>query len=75
MREPEQPLGPPPVDPLSDIAWARIERGLWERLDAGEAMPAAPAATSSPWRRRIAWVGVPVAVAAAVAIVVVAATR
>ncbi|HWU86183.1 MAG TPA: FecR family protein [Kofleriaceae bacterium] len=33
MTEHER-LGPPPVEPLSDVAWSRVERGLWSRLDA-----------------------------------------
>ena len=32
MSEREQ-LGPPPVEALSDLSWARVERGLWARLD------------------------------------------
>jgi len=26
----------PPVEPLSDVAWSRVERGVWTRLDEGE---------------------------------------
>ena len=31
-------LGPPSVEPLSDVAWARVERGLWTKLDADSAL-------------------------------------
>ena len=58
-------LGPPPIEPLSDVAWSRVERGLWARLDAGS-----PAST--PVRRtlpRWLWLAVP-AIAAAIAIVI-----
>lgn len=54
----------PPVDPMSDLSWARVERGLWPRLDG-----VAPAAEPKRTRRPL-WVALPaVAVAAAVAVV------
>jgi hypothetical protein len=62
-----EPLGPPPVEPLSDAAWSRVERGLWSRLDA--AAPAPAPATPAP--RRWAWIAVP-ALAAAVGALAVA---
>lgn len=46
-------LGPPPVEGLSDIAWARVERNVWSALDASDAddqRRAAPRATT-PSRR------------------------
>jgi hypothetical protein len=52
----------PPVDSLSDVSWARVERGLWARLDTSgtQIVPARP--------RRWLWIAVPsVAVAGAVA--------
>ena len=58
-------LGPPPVEPMSDLAWARVERGMWSRLDH------APAVV--PTRRRGVRIAIPaIAAAAAVAIAVVA---
>lgn len=61
-------LGPPPVEPLSDVAWSRIERGLWSRMDAAPAR--APA--RSPRPRRWMWLAAPaLAAAAAVAAVVI----
>lgn len=68
-REPREALGPPPVEPLSDVSWARVERGLWKRLDAG-----APDERREPPRRRlVAWITVPVVAAAAVLAIVLAA--
>ena len=53
----------PPVEPMSDVSWARVERGLWARLDG--AMAPAPARS-----RRWLWIALPsVAVAAALALV------
>jgi len=54
-------LGPPPVEPMSDVAWARVERGLWSRIDSGatDALPAVP-------RRRWLWVAMPALAVAAV---------
>lgn len=62
-------LGPPPVEPLSDVAWARVERGLWTRLDnaprADELRPE-PRPSRSRW-----WLVVPAVAAAAIALVVI----
>lgn len=59
-------LGPPPIEPLSDVAWSRIERGLWSRMDA------APAAERAPARpRRWVWIAAPAFAAAAAAAAVV----
>ena len=53
-------LGPPPVEPLSEAAWSRVERGIWSQLDAEHApAPHAP--------RRWWLVAAPLAAAAAVA--------
>lgn len=38
-------LPPPPVEPLPDLSWARLERQLWQTLDA-------PSAAATPPRRR-----------------------
>lgn len=61
----------PQVDELSDLQWARIERGLWAKLDA-EVAPMAPAPTlraSSSWRVRGLAVGGVLALAAVAALV------
>ena len=61
-------LGPPPVEPMPDVAWARVERGLWRQLDAQAEAPTTHVVTP---RRTWLWIAAPiVAVAAIVAIVV-----
>lgn len=60
------PSVPPPVEPMSDVAWARVERGLMQRLDAEPAVLAAP-----PSQRRWIWIAAPaLAVAATIALVI-----
>lgn len=61
-------LGPPPVEPLSDVAWSRIERGLWSRLDAA---PAAERAARTARPRRWLWIAAPALAAAAAAAAIV----
>jgi FecR protein len=68
MSERER-LGPPPVDPLSDVAWARVERGLFSRLDSATLVT-----TAAPAPRRWVWLLAP-AFAAVLILVVVIATR
>ena len=58
----------PPVDPLSDLSWARIERELWTRVDD------APRAAPAPARRRTA-IGIGLGLAAAAALVFVLVRR
>lgn len=60
MTEPERP----PVEALSDVAWSRVERGVWSELDA-ETIPATPRA-SRRW-----WLALPAIAAAAVVAIVV----
>lgn len=59
------------VEELSDLQWARIERGLWAKLDseAGAAEPAPPQHVSSSWRVRGLAVGGALALAAVAALV------
>ena len=70
MTERER-LGPPPVEPMSDIAWSRVERGLWSRIDAGEA-DANPAGVERRRGAAVRWwiIAAPLAAAAILAIVV-----
>ena len=64
----DQRLGPPPVEPMSDVAWSRIERGLWARMDADAPTVVTHAAPGRRW-----WLAVaPLAVAAAVLALVLA---
>lgn len=59
-------LGPPPVEPLSDVTWARVERGLWARMETSSTARVEPAP------RRWRWLVTPlVATAAVIAIVVI----
>jgi hypothetical protein len=61
-------LGPPPVEPLSDIAWARVERDLWTAIDRGEAAPAPRAERPvTPVRRSVGRYVVAAALVAAAA--------
>lgn len=64
-------LGPPPVEPIGDLAWVRLERELWARLDAEPSRTSAPPPPERRWVRPVAAIA---AIAATVAIVV-AATR
>jgi hypothetical protein len=65
------PTEAPPVEPMSDVAWARVERGLMARLDS---QAAGVATEVPPPRRRWAWIAVP-AFAAAAAVIAVLALR
>jgi hypothetical protein len=62
-------LGPPPVDPLSDVAWARVERGLFSRLDSTTLIT-----QPAPAPKRWVWLLTP-AFAAVLIVVIVVATR
>lgn len=61
----------PEVDELSDLQWARIERGLWAKLDADVAQVESPPPlrASSSWRVRGLAVGGVLALAAVAALV------
>jgi len=53
----------PPVEPMSDLSWARVERGLWARLDGTATTQIEPARS-----RRWLWIALPsVAVAGTIA--------
>lgn len=54
----------PPVEPLSDIAWSRVERGVWSRLDETEVI------TKERHASRLWWLAAPLVAAAALAAVV-----
>lgn len=63
----EQPLGPPPVEGLSDVAWARVERGVFAHLDGAGTVTAAISARQikeTPSRRGWLWLALPAAAAA-----------
>jgi len=65
----EERLGPPPIEPLSDAAWSRIERALWTQLDVAD--PTAKLDRSSSPSPRWWVLAAPLVAAAAVAAVVV----
>jgi ferric-dicitrate binding protein FerR (iron transport regulator) len=59
-------LGPPPVEPLSDVAWARVERNVFSRVPEGTVTSAAAAREVRPEpRSKWLWLAVPLAAAAA----------
>jgi len=66
----DQRLGSPPIEPLSEAAWARVERGVWSELDAER-----PAGSPSPAPRRWWLVAAPLAAAAAVAVLLIVVRR
>ena len=66
----DQRLGPPPIEPLSETAWARVERGVWSELDAER-----PAGSPAPGPRRWWVIAAPLAAAAAVAVLLLAVRR
>ena len=61
----DERLPPPPVEPLPDLTWARLERQLWATLDAPVVV--APPSPRARWRWPVA-AAVSVAAAAAVAL-------
>jgi ferric-dicitrate binding protein FerR (iron transport regulator) len=67
-----QKLGRPPVEKLSDVAWARVERGLWSRVDGAGTVTGAVSTREYARlheRRSWRWLALPIAAAAACAIV------
>ena len=65
----QQRLGPPPVEGLSDVAWARVERNVFTRLDDARTVTGAVAARDVMREKRSNWfwLAVPGAAAAAFA--------
>jgi len=64
-------LGPPPVERLSDVAWARVERNVFSRLAEGTVTSAAASRegrTSERTTNKWLWLAVPGAAAAAFAL-------
>lgn len=64
-------LGPPPVEGLSDVAWARVERNVFSRME-GTITNAVSSremtSSTTTTRTKIVWLAVPVAAAAAFAL-------
>lgn len=65
-------IGKPPVENLSEVTWARVERGVFARLDSAHASGAESSAELARARQAWKWIALPVAVAAVIAIVIVA---
>jgi hypothetical protein len=67
MSDPRRPrtdrLGPPPIEPLSDLSWVRVERAVFAELDA-----AAAPVTGAPARRRWPVLIAPLAAVAALVV-------
>lgn len=64
-------LGPPPVEGLSDVAWARVERNVFAQLQEGtitSAVASRDKAAAAARRTKLVWLAVPVAAAAAFAL-------
>lgn len=64
-------LEPPMVEPLSELGWARVERGLWAKLDAGAQSSVSTTAAPERPSRRWVWIAAPLVAAAAVIAIVV----
>lgn len=64
-------LGPPPVENLSDVAWARVERNVFSRMGEGTVTNAAASREVKGERTRTtwAWLAVPATAVAAAALV------
>ncbi len=62
-------LGPPAIEVLSDITWARVERDLWAALDAAEPATATPPRPSIERRWGRYAIGAGLVAAAALALV------
>ena len=62
-------LGRPPIEPMSDVEWARVERGLWNRLEREE-----PAARPVQRAQRWLWLAVPAAAVVAVVVAIALVT-
>lgn len=61
-------LGPPPVEGLSDVAWARVERNVFSRMEGTITNAVASREIRKPSSRpNLVWLAVPAAAAAAFA--------
>ncbi len=70
-RNGDDRLGPPPVDAMSDVEWARVERGLFARLETGTAVRqrAGTHGDGGLLGRRALWLAIPALAAAAATLV------
>ncbi len=65
MSQQHQKLGPPPVDGLSDVSWARVERNVFSRMEGTVTNAVASREVRRDGRRNWVWLAVPAAAAAA----------
>jgi transmembrane sensor len=65
MSQQSQPLGPPPVDDLSDVSWARVERNVFSRMEGTVTNAVASREIRREGRSNWVWLAVPAAAAAA----------
>lgn len=61
----QQKLGPPPVDGLSDVAWARVERNVFSRMEGTVTNAVSAREVRREGRSHWVWLAVPAAAAAA----------
>src|SRR6476659_125366 len=63
-------LGPPPVEGLSDVAWARVERNVFSRMEGTitSAVASREMQKTATSRNKVLWFAVPAAAAAAFAL-------
>lgn len=64
----EQKLGPPPVEGLSDVAWARVERNVFTRMEGTVTNAVAAREVRGERKNPWFWLAVPGAAAAAFAL-------
>jgi ferric-dicitrate binding protein FerR (iron transport regulator) len=64
MSQQHQKLGPPPVDGLSDVSWARVERNVFSRMEGTVTNAVASREVRRDGRSNWVWLAVPAAAAA-----------
>jgi ferric-dicitrate binding protein FerR (iron transport regulator) len=65
MSQQHQKLGPPPVDPLPDLSWARVERNVFSRMEGTVTGAVMAREVKREGRGHWVWLAVPAAAAAA----------
>jgi ferric-dicitrate binding protein FerR (iron transport regulator) len=65
MSQQHVKLGPPPVDDLSDLSWARVERNTFARMEGTVTNAVASREVRREGRSKWVWLAVPAAAAAA----------
>jgi ferric-dicitrate binding protein FerR (iron transport regulator) len=65
MSQQHEKLGPPPVDDLSDLSWARVERNTFARIEGTVTNAVSSREVRGDSRNKWIWLAVPAAAAAA----------